>query len=299
MSDTSSFIGQCAAEYGDNVLVEGPDSRLTFAEADIVAGGLAEALGKAGLEPGDRVAVLSLPSARMVALFLGCFEQGLVVCPINTRLPRHGVSEAIFNAGCKAVIVDDYFEASQLGHVHALRIDDLFSAAKSSLRACRRPASAEPALAVFTSGSTHEPRAALLSTENLIANATASNQNLKVAPGNRWLLSLPLYHVSGLGILFRCLLGGGTIVTTESGERAHEVIAKYRATHASLVATQLFHLIEDGKARWGLAMLKSVLLGGSSIPPQLIDRTIELEIPIYTTYGLTEMASQVLSLIHI
>ena len=45
-----------------------------------------------------------------MAQLLGCFEQGLVVCPINTRLPRHGVSEAIFNAGCKAVIVDDYLK---------------------------------------------------------------------------------------------------------------------------------------------------------------------------------------------
>ena len=63
-----------------------------------------------------------------------------------------------------------------------------------------------PAMVIFTSGSTGRPKATVLSLGNLYFSAAGANSQMSLGPGNRWLMSLPLYHIGGLVILFRCLL---------------------------------------------------------------------------------------------
>jgi o-succinylbenzoate---CoA ligase len=72
-----------------------------------------------------------------------------------------------------------------------------------------------------------------------------------------------------------------------------ENIEKYKITHVSLVATQLIRLLENKASINILKNLKSILIGGSHIPSNLIKNSIKYNLPIYTTYGSTEMASQI------
>jgi len=113
-----------------------------------------------------------------------------------------------------------------------------------------------------------------------------------VTPADRWLLSLPLWHVGGLGILFRTILAGASIVIPAVGESIQHVIQRAGVTHISMVATQLERLLRENKDR-APETLKTVLLGGSDIPPLLIDEALDRGYPLYTTYGMTEMSSQV------
>ena len=69
----------------------------------------------------------------------------------------------------------------------------------------------QPATIVFTSGSTGEPKAAVLSLGNHLESAYRSNGNIPLGPDETWLLSLPLHHVAGYGVVFRCLAAGATI----------------------------------------------------------------------------------------
>ena len=131
------------------------------------------------------------------------------------------------------------------------------------------------------------PKAAILSVGNHYYSAQGSNANIAVAPGDRWLVSLPLYHVGGIAILHRCLIGRGTIVLQTSRDL---VDAAPGATHLSLVTTQLLRLL---RAHTSLPHLKAVLLGGSAVQPTLIDEAHSRGYPIHTSYGMTEMASQV------
>ena len=102
------------------------------------------------------------------------------------------------------------------------------------------PPAGEPALILFTSGTTGFPKAARLARDNLEASALAANQVLEVDARSRFLCVLPLFHVGGLGILFRCRRAGATVLLHERFDAA-AVARELRegATHASLVANTL------------------------------------------------------------
>ena len=79
-------------------------------------------------------------------------------------------------------------------------------------RATRRDEPERDAAIVFTSGTTGRPKGAVLTRGNQLASARASGAVLPLGPGDRWLASLPFFHVGGLGIVHRCLRSGACVV---------------------------------------------------------------------------------------
>ncbi len=117
--------------------------------------------------------------------------------------------------------------------------------------------------------------------------------NIRLGPGDRWLLTLPLYHVGGLAILFRCLLGGAAVVLPGQTKDIVELISRYLVTHVSMVPTQLYRILRNQKDTRRLKGLKALLMGGAPMTAALLREAGERGIPLHTSYGLTEMASQV------
>lgn len=228
---------------------------------------------EATVEFPPRVAVWMENDWRTVVLLLAAPRAGVVISPLSTRLPA--IEEALDNVSPRMLISD-----------RAGTAPDRVLRRESGGGTVMYPAD-QPATAVFTSGSSGMPKAAILSVGNHYYSAQGSNANIAVAPGDRWLVSLPLYHVGGIAILHRCLIGRGTIVLQTSRDL---VDAAPGATHLSLVTTQLLRLL---RAHTSLPHLKAVLLGGSAVQPTLIDEAHSRGYPIHTSYGMTEMASQV------
>lgn len=156
-----------------------------------------------------------------------------------------------------------------------------------------------------TSGSTGTPRLVELSRGAVVASAQASAQNLGWEPNNRWLLCLPLAHTGGLSVVLRCLLGRKTALLFEPG--ASGVLAQLdallavaeQATLMSLVPSVLTALLDAGFAPAQLgadgAKLRAVLVGGAGCSPALAQRAHAARVPLLTSYGLTETASQVVT----
>ena len=109
---------------------------------------------------------------------------------------------------------------------------------------------------------------------------------------SRVLLSLPLYHVSGISLVFRNFLSGATLVIPQDNVITTTLLEDKKISHVSLVFTQYSRLLNAFNKRI-LITLKAVLLGGSSFPSISLKKGIEKNLPLYLSYGLTEMSSAV------
>ncbi len=134
-----------------------------------------------------------------------------------------------------------------------------------------------PNIALLTSGSTGLPKCVLHTVSNAFNNAQHVVKECSFNSSSKWYLNLPLYHVSGLSIIFRCFLVGGSIVL----EDKHNYFMSF--THMSCVQKQFYNLCDSPPS----FELKCVLLGGSAIDNALLKKGLDL-FPIYKTYGLTE-----------
>jgi O-succinylbenzoic acid--CoA ligase len=158
---------------------------------------------------------------------------------------------------------------------------------------------AAAAVLIPTSGSTGAPRLVELSRAAVCASAHASAQNLGWQAEDRWLVCLPLAHTGGLSIVIRSLLARRTLLLFEPGElgtlsRIAELsrLAE-RATLISVVPSVLGALLDAGFVP--PPGLRAVLLGGAGCSPALARRAHAAQIPLLTSYGLTETASQVVT----
>jgi O-succinylbenzoic acid--CoA ligase len=148
-----------------------------------------------------------------------------------------------------------------------------------------------PATVILSSGSTTFPKAVVHTLSAHLANAAGAASNMPLSPHDGWLWSLPLYHVSGLAILFRVFTAGATLVIPRPRADLHDAITLPRVTHLSLVQQQLRRLLM-ARTRCPPG-IKAVLLGGSSYARELVDRSLLAGYALHTTYGMTETASQV------
>jgi O-succinylbenzoic acid--CoA ligase len=148
---------------------------------------------------------------------------------------------------------------------------------------------ARPVTGLFTSGSSGTPKLALHSYSAHRASAAASRQRLPLQPGDRNLMSLPLFHIGGLAPVFRNLLAGSTMVF---GGRADDAsfLHQQQISHLSFVSTQLRALIAQKPQ--GLR-IPYALVGGGPIEPALLESAQRAGIDCWESYGLTEMSSQV------
>jgi o-succinylbenzoate---CoA ligase len=143
-------------------------------------------------------------------------------------------------------------------------------------------------LVVVTSGSTGAGRGVLLSAAALQASATATLERL----GGRgtWLLALPVSAVAGLQVLCRSVLAGRPATVLQDGETLAAAVGRMPAgrRYTSLVPTQLRRHLDAEPA--ALRAFDAVLVGGAATDPALLARAREADVPVVTTYGMTETA---------
>ena len=144
------------------------------------------------------------------------------------------------------------------------------------------------AVIVPTSGSTAMPKQVELSAAALLHSARASLARIGARAGERWLCCLPTMYIAGLQVLVRSLVSGTDPVLADRADA--QTVAASGCAHVSLVPTQLRRLLDEreGGLSSPLAGFSSVLLGGAAAPAGLLAAARAAEVPVVTTYGMTE-----------
>ncbi len=149
-------------------------------------------------------------------------------------------------------------------------------------------------LTLFTSGTTGQPKPIHISRCQLDAAISNAARNFKPAPDESWLLCLPIFHMGGLGVIYRSVsYGSGIYLSPEfDAEQCADILnSNPEVRYASLVPTQLKrmipHIYPDQHH------LKAVLIGGGPIPATLLKMAKEKSIPAIGSYGMTETCGQI------
>jgi O-succinylbenzoic acid--CoA ligase len=210
---------------------------------------------------GSRVAFVAKSTIDTIALFFALFRLKAVACPISFRLPEIKLREQILRLAPHLTIEPDKIPLTlELPGKEA----DIDSSVLATL--------------LFTSGSTGPEKIAGHSLENHFANARAVIARLNLEKSDIWHLALPLFHVGGIATLMRCFLTGSCVSLTS-----------HCATILSLVPTQLYRLCKERST----PPLKGAILGGAPLSVALWKTASEHGFKIFTTYGMTEMSSQI------
>jgi len=309
MGSKPFFLSESARRFSDEPAVIAGDCCLTFAELDMRVGQAAARLQEKDLRKWAHIALLSQNDWQSLVVMLAIMRSTAVACPLSVRNPAATLQLQLKTLKCAALVCPAIARRDGIvaftgetgaafpgdePAVQLLESDALAERgnAPRSFRDCAIDPD-RPATILFTSGSTREPQPAVHSCANHLANAAAANEIHALGPGDRWLLSLPMYHVGGLAIMFRCLLAGAAIVLPVPGKSLTAALGTNTATHVSLVPTQLKRLLEVSSITGEGNALRCMLLGGAATPDALIEQALARGLPVFKTYGMTETSSQV------
>lgn len=299
-------LQQLAIRFGDRPALRSPRFAATYAELPKLVAAMAQWLAQQGVGEGDVIALAGTTAdadrASLPIAVLAAISVGAVAALLPARAPAARQAALLDVVGPVRVAVEAEVPlstatpGSQLGAVPAPTLDELQSMAKEAAPITPPPlAPTMRASILFTSGSSGAPKAVVHTLGNHLANATASAHRLPLTPQHSWLGCLPLSHIGGLGILFRTLRAGACMELAAAGRFTDadrpEVTALRRCSHASLVDTQLSRLV--ALPADVLAHRPHLLVGGSAIQRHLMEEARRRGVPVYATYGSTEMCSQV------
>lgn len=298
------WLGQRARERPDHPALVAGDREWSYAALDAEVTTLARRLAALGVREGDRVASLLHNGAAPALLVHAVLRLGATLVPLNVRLSAREVAWQLADARPVLLLVESR-TAALAGAARAdlpspLVVDVAglpeVAAADAPLRAAHD--GSHVLAIIYTSGTSGEPKGAMLTVANFRWSAEGSARNLGVRPDDRWLAVLPLFHVGGLSILLRAAIYGITAVVHEAFDAGavNAAIDRSRITMISVVAVMLQRMLDArGDAPFPPA-LRCVLLGGGPAPRPLLERCAAAHVPVVQTYGLTETASQVATL---
>jgi len=253
----------------------------TFAALHEAVSRRARALQEQGLGAGTWTSLRITTDTAGVIDWLAVLRAGGRVLPVSERMPEAALQGLLAGHGISGLIPAPGAELRHTGEgPPGTPAADLQWRFKADA----------PCAGVATSGSTGTPRIAAHSYANYVRSAQGALAYLPLRSPDRYLLSLPLFHVGGLGIIFRCLEAGVPMVVGGRSEDA-AFLSTHRISHVSMVETQLRRLLHA--ADTPLPFLRCVLLGGGPVAADLLEQAQARGVPCYMSYGLTEMTAQV------
>ena len=277
----------------------------TYSQLEHDVNDWAERLQVLGVKSGDRVGLLLTNHPRYILIVHALVKCKAIAVFLNIRLTVSELHWQIEDSQTKYLICDEVTQSignslkQQIDHLSLIVLESysqpLLNFGKDK---GEELINLENIQGIFyTSGTTGKPKAVPLTYHNHFQSAIASALNLGISADDNWLLCMPLFHVGGLAIAWRSVINGTaiTLLPKFDEQEVLEAIATEKATLISLVPTMLSRLLQHPQAQ-NLQNLRGILLGGAPASSELIERCLQLNLPIMPTYGMTETASQITTL---
>jgi acyl-CoA synthetase (AMP-forming)/AMP-acid ligase II len=298
LTDTGSGVSTTYGEHGSRVLR------------------LASALRKElGVEPGDRVAVMSLNSGAFEEIYHAGLLGAAVVNPLNLRFAPRELAHVLSDSATKVVFVDVWFAgvidqvraasgvqtvvligagADTAPHDHLY--EDLVAAGEEVVP--EEPEEDDAALLMYTGGTTGLPKGVLLTQRNLLLTAYHIAMTVRIERDESYLVQVPMFHAASMGAIIAVPITGGSLVTVPVFDPAAVMTAceTYSCGNTIMVPTMLAMTFAHPEYRpERLSSLQRLTYGASPMPRPVLDRlrADQPQLELYQGYGMTESAALV------
>ena len=301
LTDTGAGTTTTYAEHGERVLR------------------LANALSsELGVQPGDRVAVISLNSARFEELYHACFLSGAVVNPLNLRFAARELVHVLSDSATKVVFADGFFaplinsvrDAAGIATVvlvgdafpgaevpaHDASYEDLIAAGKQD--APPEPEEESPAMLMYTGGTTGLPKGVLLSQRSVCLTLYHIGMAVRVERDDVYLAQVPMFHAASMGAIVGVPVTGSRLVTVPMFEpgRVLDLVEEHGVTNSIMVPTMIAMMFaHPGYRPERFRTMQRMTYGASPMPRPVLDRlrAEQPQLELYQGYGMTESAALV------
>jgi malonyl-CoA/methylmalonyl-CoA synthetase len=296
---TARWMSMWRADPRRQVLFDEDHGWLTAEQLTERTAAVAGRLSALGLVAGDRLLLSAQSCSDLVVIYVAALRLGLVVVPVNTGYLEREVAHIVRDAQPAAAVVDDaargaWVQAASGRHLPVLGPDvDLTCADPPSLD---RAAPEDPALLVYTSGTTGAPKGAALSHRNLLASAHAVRLAWRWTADDVLVLSLPLFHLHGLGVGLHGSFTAGAAVVLRRGFQVEDMLDAAQRHAASMffgVPTMYGRLAASTRVA-DLKRFRLCVSGSAPLPATLFEAVAEHGGQrLLERYGMTETVMNV------
>ena len=300
MDTVSEMWAHCLREYAERIAIQDPDRAWTFAEVEEKAAVFRTVLRKAGLTAGDRVGLLFPNSLEFVPVYLAVVTSGMAAMILPAHLDETAVFGCTMKYALKAVAYHPVSEAkTAFSRTHGSKAVFLPAATEETEKTPVSNAvkAEDPALIMFTGGTTGKSKGALLSNGAVLQGTVNGCYGIKEIFGERYILTLPLSHVFGLiRNLMTSLYTGSTLFFCLNNQDMFRNIAEFRPTFlvtVPAIAEMALTLSKKFKKNMLGPDMKTIISGAAPVPPYLISEYAKLGVTVLPGYGLTESANLV------
>ena len=272
------------------------DRTYTFGEIDARASRMAHVLVRRGLQSGDRICVYLVNCIEYIDLFLAATRLGVIFVPVNVLYRDREIRHIVVDAEPLALITDEAHREHVPEEAAVWLIEDLRREAEEQpdKRHVLVTDGDAPAAIVYTSGTTGASKGAVLTHNIFAVNALNLLTCWQITASDRLLLTLPLFHVHGLGNGLHCwLISGCRMRLTERFEhqKAADWMLDFRTTLFFGVPTMYVRLLEleDRIARRIGSEMRLFVSGSAPLPAHVLEEYRDLYgHTILERYGMSE-----------
>jgi acyl-CoA synthetase (AMP-forming)/AMP-acid ligase II len=301
----SDFIDRAVEVYGERTgVIDEPDQpapslgELTYAEIGALARRQAAKLDELGIGVGDRVAVVSHNSARLLTSFFGVAGTGRVLVPVNFRLRPDEVAYIVEHSGARVLLVDPELDDA-LADIKAefrfvLGDDDNLFAPEGTEPKPWEPDENATACINYTSGTTARPKGVQITHRNIWVNAVTFGLHAGVSDRDVYLHTLPMFHANGWGLPFT-MTGMGVpqvVIRKIDGAEILRRVEKYGVTVMAAAPAVVAAVLEAAQHWEGEIPGRGrtrIIVAGAPPPTKTVARVEEeLGWEFVQIYGLTE-----------